>query len=286
MAWKLSSIVGSGIIIGGIAIGTLAFTGSESLNNISDNVVELKGKITNLEESLNNWKDSFNKLQDSATLTIEQANAKLTEKNGLISSLKSQIAELQEQLTTNTGNDDILKQEIERLNSELTKANTEVASLEAEIEAISAEVADVGNTVETAPTVELPALVEGEGDSGELEGGTSEPTEPTEPTTPPTDSNPIVTSTGFSSSATATIIEYANKVNELTPTGTYNITDVSSLDTVFTTITIEGTFTKPTETDIVSHYDKIRQFGGNKTLKVIDTEGQLLATRNTGWIMQ
>jgi uncharacterized phage infection (PIP) family protein YhgE len=176
MAWNLTTILASGVIIGGVTIGTLTFTESQGLTDIRNTASSFKDKITNLDTSLSNWKLSFNNLKAEATSKIQDANTKLQQKLSEIASLQSQIADLQSQVSSGASNSDVLQQEIERLNSELTRANSEVSQLQADIEAMKTQVGTTGDTVEASPDATLPAVDEATSPTG---------TTGTETTTPP-----------------------------------------------------------------------------------------------------
>jgi flagellar biosynthesis chaperone FliJ len=182
MAWNINKILASGIIIGGVTIGTLTFTGSDDLTSIRNTVQDFKNRIMNLNNSLQNYKTAFNSLKADATAKIQEANDKIAEKNSLIASLQAQIADLQNQIAEGAGNADILRQEIERLNAELTKANQEIEALEAEVTAYKNEVNGIGDTVETAPDTTLPTVEDSAPASEPSEPDTETPTEPADTT--------------------------------------------------------------------------------------------------------
>ncbi|MFJ7934468.1 hypothetical protein [Sporosarcina sp. NPDC096371] len=160
MAMGTKSIVATGIVVGGLTIGTLAFTGTDSLNKVGDYAKDFKDKIMNLDMSLTSWKDAFNNLKTDAEAEIAEANALISGKNIIIDGLKVTIAELEEQIALGSGNTEALTAEIERLSSELTRANNEVASLLAKTEAIHTEVASIGLAVEEAPAYKLTGIID------------------------------------------------------------------------------------------------------------------------------
>ena len=182
MAFTVKTIIASGIIVGGIAIGTVAFTGTDSLTSVGNFAKTFKDKIANLDMSLTSWKDAFGNLKSDAQTKIETANALLSEKNGMISTLQASIADLQEQVDSGTGDSETMTAEIERLNGELTKANQAVASLLAEVEGYSVEVAGMGDTVEVAPAYTLASVI----DSGTPEAPVTPPVTPDEDAEEPT----------------------------------------------------------------------------------------------------
>lgn len=156
----VKTLLASGLLVGGLAIGTLAFTGTDALQSVGEQARALKDKIVNLDTSLTSWKNAFNGLKADASSKVTEANAKLAEKNSLITTLQEKIAELQAGIEEGSSNETELTAEVERLNGELTKANTEVATLLSQVNAVTAEVAGKGTAVETAPVVKLDAIAD------------------------------------------------------------------------------------------------------------------------------
>jgi uncharacterized phage infection (PIP) family protein YhgE len=252
MAWNITNILASGIVIGGIGIGTLTFTESQGLTDIRNTASSFKDKITNLDNSLSNWKASFNTLKADATSKINDANTKLQAKLSEIASLQSQIADLQSQVSSGAENSDVLQQEIERLNSELTRANSEVSQLQADIEAMKTEVGTTGDTVEASPDATLPAVDEATSPTGTTETTTPPASEPA-----PTDYNTWFSTTQqtqLNNMSLSPITDISVKPNG---TGGTNVIAVSTTNTNFPTAigspTNQSNFTNSIKPTIETH---------------------------------
>jgi uncharacterized phage infection (PIP) family protein YhgE len=157
----LGRIVIGTTLAGGIVVSGITWNGSDGLESIRNTAESFKNKIVNLDTSLTNWKTAFNNLKTDAETKLSEAQTKLNEKLALISSLQSQIAELNGQVASGNTSMEEASAEIEALQKELEKANQEVATLKAEIEAMASEVGTKGETVESAPVVELQGVTEG-----------------------------------------------------------------------------------------------------------------------------
>lgn len=273
--WDISKILASGVIVGGVAIGTLTFTGTDGLNKVSDIANDFKNRIVNLDTSLTSWKNSFADLKASATAKITEANDLISQKNSLIASLQSQIADLNGQITSGQGDAETLTMEIERLNAEINKANSEVEALEAEVLALQTQVGTTGSTVENADSSELPSI---EDSSTTATAPTTEEPAPTEPT------EPAITMTGFTTTEASTL-QLANDINTLTPTGTYDITSMK-LDTAVR-ITVSGTFTPPAIGSAIDNkFNSIRSANSNKTIVIYNSAGTMIYSNTGNWIVQ
>lgn len=216
MAWNLGTIVASGIIVGGLAIGTVAYTGTDGLKGIGNFAEDMKNRIFNLDETASNYEDAFNKVKNDAIARITEANTLLAEKNGWISGLNSQIVDLQKELENGAGNTSALTQEIERLNAEVSKANTEIQALQTEIASYQAEIGTTGTTVVLAESLDtsLPSIVDG---MPQEEGSEGEPA-----TTPaPAPVVPVVYDLSFLPSAQQNTLKAMgiNNISNITKTG-------------------------------------------------------------------
>lgn len=157
----VSKILGGSVLIGGIAFGTLTFTGQADLdaikaaydravNNINilqSNETKLKNAITEKLALITGYKSKAESLQtrvDELTKQLEEAKNNKTEDTGKIKQLEAKIAELQSQIDDGITDEQYnsLLSEIERLQGELTKANEKVAALKNEILAKDAEIKD------------------------------------------------------------------------------------------------------------------------------------------------
>lgn len=157
----VAKVLAGTTLIGGVAFGTLAFTGQADLdaikaaydravNNINilqSNETKLKNAITEKLALITGYKSKAESLQtrvDELTQQLEEAKNNKTEDTGKIKELQAKIDELQAQIDDGITDEQYnsLLAEIERLNGELTKANEKVAALKNEILAKDAEIKD------------------------------------------------------------------------------------------------------------------------------------------------
>ena len=157
----LAKILGGSVLIGGVAFGTLTFTGQTDLdaikgaydraiNNINilqSNETKLKNAIAEKLGLITGYKSKAESLQtrvDELTKQLEEAKNNKTEDTGKIKELQAKIDELQAQIDDGITDEQYnsLLAEIERLQGELTKANEKVAALKNEILAKDAEIKD------------------------------------------------------------------------------------------------------------------------------------------------
>ena len=157
----VAKVLAGTTLIGGVAFGTLAFTGQADLdaikaaydravNNINilqSNETKLKNAIAEKLGLITGYKSKAESLQtrvDELTKQLEQAKENTTTDTGKIKELQAKIAELQSQIDDGITDEQYnsLLSEIERLQGELTKANEKVAALKNEILAKDAEIKD------------------------------------------------------------------------------------------------------------------------------------------------
>lgn len=157
----VAKILGGSVLIGGVAFGTLAFTGQADLdaikgaydravNNINilqANETKLKNAIAEKLGLITGYKSKAESLQtrvDELTQQLKEAKENKTEDTGKIKELEAKIAELQSQIDDGITDEQYnsLLAEIERLQGELTKANTQIAALKNEVLAKDAQIKD------------------------------------------------------------------------------------------------------------------------------------------------
>lgn len=157
----VAKVLAGTTLIGGVAFGTLAFTGQADLdaikgaydravNNINilqANETKLKNAIAEKLGLITGYKSKAESLQervDQLTQQLEEAKNNKTEDTDKIKQLQAKIDELQAQIDDGITDEQYnsLLAEIERLNGELTKANQQVATLKNEILAKDAEIKD------------------------------------------------------------------------------------------------------------------------------------------------
>lgn len=157
----VAKVLAGTTLIGGVAFGTLAFTGQADLdaiksaynravNNINilqANETKLKNAIAEKLGLITGYKSKAESLQervDQLTQQLEEAKNNKTEDTGKIKELQAKIDELQAQIDDSITDEQYnsLLAEIERLNGELTKANQQVATLKNEILAKDAQIKD------------------------------------------------------------------------------------------------------------------------------------------------
>lgn len=157
----VAKVLAGTTLIGGVAFGTLAFTGQADLdaikaaydravNNINilqSNETKLKNALTEKLGLITGYKSKAESLQtrvDELTKQLEEAKNNKTEDTGKIKELQAKIDELQAQIDDGITDEQYnsLLSEIERLQGELTKANEKVAALKNEILAKDAQIKD------------------------------------------------------------------------------------------------------------------------------------------------
>lgn len=157
----VAKVLAGTTLIGGVAFGTLAFTGQADLdaikgaydravNNINilqANETKLKNAIAEKLGLITGYKSKAESLQervDQLTQQLEEAKNNKTEDTSKIKELQAKIDELQAQIDDGITDDQYnsLLAEIERLNGELTKANQQVATLKNEILAKDVQIKD------------------------------------------------------------------------------------------------------------------------------------------------
>lgn len=157
----VAKILAGTTLIGGVAFGTLAFTGQADLdaikgaydravNNINilqANETKLKNAIAEKLGLITGYKSKAESLQtrvDELTQQLEEAKNNKTEDTGKIKELQAKIDELQAQIDDGITDEQYnsLLAEIERLQGELTKANTQIAALKNEVLAKDAQIKD------------------------------------------------------------------------------------------------------------------------------------------------
>lgn len=157
----VAKVLAGTTLIGGVAFGTLAFTGQADLdaikgaydravtniNILQSNETKLKNALTEKLGLITGYKSKAESLQtrvDELTKQLEEAKNNKTEDTGKIKQLEAKIAELQSQIDDGITDEQYnqLLGEIERLNGELTKANEKVAALKNEILAKDAQIKD------------------------------------------------------------------------------------------------------------------------------------------------
>lgn len=158
----IKSILAGTTLVGGIVIGSLAFTGEVNLDNIKgmydklytnynvalSNMGIYKNEVGRLQDLVNGSNEKSIALQnkiDELTEQLEQAQGGSDEDKQLIADLEAQIADLQAQLDEGATEEDLngLLAEIERLNNELQVANNKCAELETYIAQQDASVTEV-----------------------------------------------------------------------------------------------------------------------------------------------
>lgn len=157
----VAKVLAGTTLIGGVAFGTLTFTGQADLNaiktaynravnNISilqSNETKLKNAITEKLALITGYKSKAESLQtrvDQLTQQLEEAKNNKTQDTGKIKELEAKIKELQSQIDDGITDEQYnsLLGEIERLQGQLTKANTQIAALKNEVLAKDAKIKD------------------------------------------------------------------------------------------------------------------------------------------------
>lgn len=157
----VAKVLGGTTLIGGIAFGTLTFTGQADLDAIKgaynravDNIsilqaneTKLKNAITEKLALITGYKSKAESLQtrvDELTQQLEEAKNNKTEDTSKIKELEVQIKQLQSQINDGITDDQYnsLLGEIERLQGELTKANEKISELKKEVLAKDAQIKD------------------------------------------------------------------------------------------------------------------------------------------------
>lgn len=157
----VAKVLAGTTLIGGVAFGTLAFTGQADLdaikgaydravNNINilqANETKLKNAIAEKLGLITGYKSKAESLQervDQLTQQLEEAKNNKTEDTGKIKELQAKIDELQAQIDDGITDEQYnsLLGEIERLQTQLTLANEKVAALKNEILAKDAQIKD------------------------------------------------------------------------------------------------------------------------------------------------
>lgn len=157
----VAKVLAGTTLIGGVAFGTLTFTGQADLdaikaaydravNNISilqSNETKLKNAITEKLALITGYKSKAESLQtrvDQLTQQLEEAKNNKTQDTGRIKELEVQIKQLQSQINDGITDEQYtsLLGEIKRLQGELTKANSQIAALKNEVLAKDAEIKD------------------------------------------------------------------------------------------------------------------------------------------------
>lgn len=157
----VAKVLAGTTLIGGVAFGTLAFTGQADLDAIQaaydravNNINILQGNETKLKNALaeklgliTGYKSKAESLQtrvDELTKQLEEAKNNKTEDTGKIKELQAKIDELQAQIDDGITDEQYnsLLAEIERLQGELTKANEQIKVLKNDILAKDAEIKD------------------------------------------------------------------------------------------------------------------------------------------------
>ena len=157
----VAKVLAGTTLIGGVAFGTLAFTGQADLdaikgaydravNNINilqANETKLKNAIAEKLGLITGYKSKAESLQtrvDELTEQLKQAKENKTEDTGKIKELQAKIDELQAQIDDGITDEQYnsLLGEIERLQGELTKANSQIAALKNEVLAKDAQIKD------------------------------------------------------------------------------------------------------------------------------------------------
>ena len=158
----VKSILAGTTLVGGIAIGSLVFTGEVNLDNVKEMYDKLHnnynialsnmgiyknevGRLQGLVQGSNEKQQALQNRIEELTLQLEQAQGGTEEDKQLIANLQAQIQELQAQLDEGATEEDLndLLSEIERLQGELNKANTKCAELETYIAQKDADVTDI-----------------------------------------------------------------------------------------------------------------------------------------------
>ena len=157
----VAKVLAGTTLIGGVAFGTLVFTGQADLDAIKgaydravNNINILQANETKLKNALaeklgliTGYKSKAESLQtrvDELTKQLEEAKNNKTEDTSKIKELQAKIDELQAQIDNGITDEQYssLLGEIERLQTELTKANEQVATLKNEILAKDAQIKD------------------------------------------------------------------------------------------------------------------------------------------------
>lgn len=157
----VAKVLAGTTLIGGVAFGTLAFTGQADLdaikgaydravNNINilqANETKLKNAIAEKLGLITGYKSKAESLQervDQLTQQLEEAKNNKTEDTSKIKELQAKIDELQAQIDDGITDEQYnsLLAEIERLQTQLTLANEKVAELKNEILAKDAQIKD------------------------------------------------------------------------------------------------------------------------------------------------
>lgn len=155
----VAKVLAGTTLIGGVAFGTLAFTGQADLdaikgaydravNNINilqANETKLKNAIAEKLGLITGYKSKAESLQtrvDELTQQLKEAKENKTTDTDKIKELQAKIDELQAQIDDGITDEQYnsLLGEIERLQGELTKANSQIAALKNEVLAKDAQI--------------------------------------------------------------------------------------------------------------------------------------------------
>ena len=157
----VAKVLAGTTLIGGVAFGTLVFTGQADLDAIKgaydravNNINILQANETKLKNALaeklgliTGYKSKAESLQtrvDELTQQLEEAKNNKTEDTSKIKELQAKIDELQAQIDDGITDEQYnsLLAEVERLQGELTKANSAISTLKNEILAKDAQIKD------------------------------------------------------------------------------------------------------------------------------------------------
>lgn len=127
-------------IVGGVVIGGLAFTGTETLASVSNQLQDLKTKIVTYEENENSLLNKISLIKEDANSKISTSATRISElttrNNDLtnqINGLNVTIVDLQSQIITLTDSGKNNGQMIKKLKEDLAIANVELERLRNEL---------------------------------------------------------------------------------------------------------------------------------------------------------
>lgn len=157
------AMLSAGIITTGIVVAGISFTGDAGLQNIENNLNNMKTEFTQVVEDNTFLQTQYDKLEGFYESSVTKANDTIAGLTAQRDTYFNELNALRNDLDNQpTAEDDRIEiqAEINRLEGELTKANTKIAELEATAQAIDDEtqVERVEKADYTAQEIEVESL--------------------------------------------------------------------------------------------------------------------------------
>ncbi|MYL69846.1 hypothetical protein GLW00_03235 [Halobacillus litoralis] len=130
----IAGVVGASAIAGGVM-----FTGGETVDNVKDQLVDLKNKVVQYEANEDSLLHKIGLIKADATAKLTDANGKIVDAKTKINDLEAEKSFLQKQVEKLSGEVAQLEADNEQLSSDLADKIAELEAKQAQLDAVNAD---------------------------------------------------------------------------------------------------------------------------------------------------